>query len=73
MDGKALAAPAEERGVDRRGARRRPARSRRRTLGRVIIQLYTMQSVEEALACVDAGVDHLGLTPVEGPRARFPS
>jgi len=32
----------------------------------VIIQIYTMQSPEEALACVDAGVDHLGLTPPEG-------
>lgn len=34
--------------------------------GRVFTQLYTMQSVEEALACVDAGADHLGLTPIQG-------
>ena len=27
---------------------------------RMIVQLYTMQSLEEALACVDAGADHLG-------------
>ena len=25
-----------------------------------------MQSVEEALACVEAGADHLGLTPRQG-------
>jgi phosphoribosylanthranilate isomerase len=37
-----------------------------RTIGDVIVQLYTMQSVEEALACADAGADHLGLTPIEG-------
>lgn len=29
----------------------------------MLTQLYTMQSVEEALACVEAGADHLGLTP----------
>jgi phosphoribosylanthranilate isomerase len=32
----------------------------------VITQLYTMQSVMEALACADLGVDHLGLTPAQG-------
>ena len=32
----------------------------------MITQLYTMQAVEEALACGDAGVDHLGLTPAQG-------
>jgi len=32
----------------------------------VITQLYTMQSVEEALACVDAGADHVGITPPHG-------
>jgi phosphoribosylanthranilate isomerase len=32
----------------------------------VFTQLYTMQSVEEALACVDVGADHLGLTPIQG-------
>jgi phosphoribosylanthranilate isomerase len=32
----------------------------------VITQLYTMQSVDEALACADAGADHLGITPPHG-------
>jgi phosphoribosylanthranilate isomerase len=32
----------------------------------VITQLYTMQSVAEALACVDAGADHVGITPPHG-------
>jgi phosphoribosylanthranilate isomerase len=32
----------------------------------VLTQLYTMQSVMEALACADLGVDHLGLTPAQG-------
>jgi phosphoribosylanthranilate isomerase len=32
----------------------------------VITQLYTMQTVEEALACAALGVDHLGLTPAQG-------
>jgi phosphoribosylanthranilate isomerase len=32
----------------------------------VITQLYTMQTVMEALACADVGVDHLGLTPAQG-------
>ena len=38
----------------------------------MIIQLYTMQSVEEALACVDAGADHIGLTPIEGLPGEIP-
>ncbi len=32
----------------------------------MIIQIYTAQSVEEALALVEAGVDHVGLTPAQG-------
>ena len=32
----------------------------------MITQLYTMQSVTEALACADAGADHLGITPPHG-------
>lgn len=32
----------------------------------MIIQIYTAQSVDEALALVDAGVDHIGLTPPQG-------
>lgn len=32
----------------------------------MIVQIYTMHSVEEALACIEAGVDHLGLTPPQG-------
>lgn len=32
----------------------------------MITQIYTMQSVAEALACADAGVDHLGITPPHG-------
>jgi phosphoribosylanthranilate isomerase len=39
----------------------------------MIVQIYTMQSVEEALACVDAGVDHLGITPPEGLPGELPS
>lgn len=30
------------------------------------VQIYTFQSVEEALAAVEAGVDHIGLTPTSG-------
>jgi phosphoribosylanthranilate isomerase len=29
----------------------------------MIVQLYTMQSPEEALAVIEAGADHIGLTP----------
>ncbi len=29
----------------------------------VIVQIYTMQSVDEALAVADLGVDHVGVTP----------
>ncbi len=43
---------------------RRPAQ--RRYAGAMLTQLYTMQTVEEALACLDAGADHLGLTPAQG-------
>lgn len=32
----------------------------------MLTQLYTMQSVIEALACADLGVDQLGLTPAQG-------
>lgn len=32
----------------------------------MIVQIYTTQSVDEALALVDAGVDHIGLTPPQG-------
>lgn len=32
----------------------------------MITQLYTMQTVMEALACADAGADHLGITPPHG-------
>ncbi len=39
----------------------------------MIVQLYTMQTVEEALACVDAGADHLGLTPPQGLPGELPS
>ncbi|MCD4673493.1 MAG: phosphoribosylanthranilate isomerase [Anaerolineaceae bacterium] len=31
----------------------------------MIIQIYTMQSVEEAQAAIDLGVNHIGLTPAE--------
>ncbi len=31
----------------------------------MITQIYTMQSLEEALAIIDAGVDHIGITPGE--------
>jgi phosphoribosylanthranilate isomerase len=39
----------------------------------VIVQLYTMQSPEEALACVAAGADHIGLTPPMGLPGELPS
>jgi phosphoribosylanthranilate isomerase len=39
----------------------------------VIVQLYTMQSAEEAIACVDAGADHVGLTPPQGLPGELPS
>ena len=39
----------------------------------MIVQLYTMQSAEEALACVEAGADHLGLTPPQGLPGELPS
>jgi phosphoribosylanthranilate isomerase len=39
----------------------------------VIIQLYTMQSTQEALACVAAGADHVGLTPPQGLPGELPS
>jgi phosphoribosylanthranilate isomerase len=39
----------------------------------VIIQLYTMQSPEEALACVAAGADHIGLTPPQGLPGELPT
>jgi phosphoribosylanthranilate isomerase len=39
----------------------------------VIVQVYTMQSVEEALAGVDAGADHVGITPPEGLPGELPS
>ncbi|MBL8146727.1 MAG: phosphoribosylanthranilate isomerase [Anaerolineae bacterium] len=32
----------------------------------MIIQIYTAQSVDEALALADAGVDHVGVTPPQG-------
>lgn len=32
----------------------------------MIVQIYTMQSVAEALACADAGADQLGITPPHG-------
>ncbi len=32
----------------------------------MITQLYTMQTVMEALACADAGADHVGITPPHG-------
>ena len=32
----------------------------------MIVQIYTAQSVAEALALADAGVDHVGLTPPQG-------
>jgi phosphoribosylanthranilate isomerase len=38
----------------------------------VFVQIYTMQSAEEALACVDAGADHVGLTPMEGLPGEIP-
>lgn len=38
----------------------------------MLTQLYTMQSVEEALACVEAGADHLGLTPIQGLPGEIP-
>jgi phosphoribosylanthranilate isomerase len=39
----------------------------------VIVQLYTMQSSEEALACVEAGADYVGLTPPQGLPGELPS
>ena len=39
----------------------------------MIIQLYTMQTAEEALACVAAGADHVGLTPPQGLPGELPS
>lgn len=39
----------------------------------MIVQLYTMQSPEEALACVAAGADHVGLTPPQGLPGELPS
>lgn len=39
----------------------------------MIIQLYTMQSPEEALACVAAGAQHIGLTPPQGLPGQLPS
>jgi phosphoribosylanthranilate isomerase len=39
----------------------------------VIVQLYTMQSAEEALACVAAGADHVGITPPQGLPGELPS
>lgn len=33
------------------------------TVNNLIVQIYTMQSVEEALAVAALGVDHLGVTP----------
>jgi len=38
----------------------------------MIIQIYTAQSVEEALALADAGVDHVGLTPPQGLPGEVP-
>lgn len=38
----------------------------------MITQLYTMQSVDEALACLAAGADHLGLTPPQGLPGEIP-
>lgn len=38
----------------------------------MITQIYTMHSVEEALACVEAGVDHIGLTPTQGLPGEIP-
>ncbi len=39
----------------------------------MIVQFYTMQSVEEALACIDAGADHVGITPPQGLPGELPS
>ncbi|MEI7743254.1 MAG: phosphoribosylanthranilate isomerase [Chloroflexota bacterium] len=39
----------------------------------MIIQLYTMQSPAEALACVDAGADHVGITPPQGLPGELPT
>lgn len=39
----------------------------------MIVQLYTMQSPAEALACVGAGADHVGLTPPQGLPGELPS
>ena len=32
----------------------------------MLVQIYTAQSVAEALALADAGVGHIGLTPAQG-------
>jgi phosphoribosylanthranilate isomerase len=39
----------------------------------VIVQFYTMQSAEEAMACVEAGADHVGITPPQGLPGELPS
>lgn len=39
----------------------------------MIVQLYTMQSAEEAIACIEAGADHVGLTPPQGLPGELPS
>jgi phosphoribosylanthranilate isomerase len=39
----------------------------------VIVQLYTMQSPEEAIACIEAGADHVGITPPQGLPGELPS
>ncbi len=39
----------------------------------MIVQLYTMQSPEEALACAAAGAQHIGLTPPQGLPGELPS
>jgi phosphoribosylanthranilate isomerase len=39
----------------------------------MIVQLYTMQSPEEALACVAAGADHVGITPPQGLPGELPT
>lgn len=40
--------------------------------GAMHIQFYTMQSVEEALDCVAAGADHVGMAPVQGLPGEIP-
>jgi len=39
----------------------------------MIVQLYTMQSPEEALACIEAGADQVGITPPQGLPGELPS